>query len=55
MQRSGQGITYIDPEAKVPYFVNPSTKLWVGFDDKASLYTKVRKHPFKISLVIDMI
>ncbi|XP_056017198.1 chitotriosidase-1-like [Ostrea edulis] len=41
MQRSGQGTTYRDPVAKVPYFVNPSTKLWVGFDDKTSIYTKV--------------
>nr|XP_022315651.1 chitinase-3-like protein 1 isoform X4 [Crassostrea virginica] len=41
MQRSGQGVTYRDPVAKVPYFVNPNTKLWVGFDDEASLLAKL--------------
>lgn len=43
MQRSGQGVTYRDPVAKVPYFVNPNTKLWVGFDDEASLSAKVNE------------
>jgi GH18 family chitinase len=42
MQKNGQGTTYRDEVAKVPYFVNPSTKLWVGYDDKASISTKVR-------------
>ncbi|XP_061191573.1 uncharacterized protein LOC133199721 [Saccostrea echinata] len=41
MQKSGQGVTYRDPVAKVPYYVNPSTKLWVGFDDKTSLRLKI--------------
>ncbi|XP_078319223.1 chitinase-3-like protein 1 isoform X3 [Crassostrea virginica] len=41
MQKSGQGVTYRDPVAKVPYFVNPNTKLWVGFDDEASLSAKL--------------
>ena len=43
MQKSGQGVTYRDPVAKVPYFVNPNTKLWVGFDDEASLSAKVNE------------
>ena len=61
MQKSGQGTTYRDPVAKVPYYVNPSTKLWVGFDDKTSIYTKVRKLSFllisigEINMVLNVI
>lgn len=40
MRKNG-GTTYRDPVAKVPYYVNPNTKLWVGYDDKESIYAKL--------------
>lgn len=42
MQRSGLGTTRRDLAAKVPYFVNTNTKLWVGFEDKQSVRDKVK-------------
>lgn len=42
MRKNG-GTTYRDPVAKVPYYVNPNKKLWVGYDDKESIYAKVWK------------
>lgn len=42
MQRSGSGTTRRDLAAKVPYFVNTNTKLWVGFEDKQSVRDKVK-------------
>lgn len=41
MQRTGSGTTRRDLAAKVPYFVNTNTKLWVGFEDKQSVRDKV--------------
>lgn len=41
MQQSGSGTTRRDLAAKVPYFVNTNTKLWVGFEDKQSVRDKV--------------
>lgn len=41
MQRSGSGSTRRDLAAKVPFFVNTNTKLWVGFEDKQSVRDKV--------------
>ncbi|XP_011427552.3 chitinase-3-like protein 1 [Magallana gigas] len=43
MQRSGSGTTRRDLAAKVPYFVNTNTKLWVGFEDKQSVRDKIRE------------
>lgn len=42
MQQSGSGTTRRDLAAKVPYFVNTNTKLWVGFEDKQSVRDKVK-------------
>lgn len=41
MQRSGSGTTRRDLVAKVPFFANTNTKLWVGFEDKQSVRDKV--------------
>lgn len=37
------GIIYCDFVVKVFYYVNFNMKLWVGYDDKESIYVKVWK------------
>lgn len=37
------GIIYCDFVVKVFYYVNLNMKLWVGYDDKESIYVKVWK------------